>query len=241
MSEGRLKEPVIILGPPRSGTTILGSLLSQHSSFGYFEEPRAVWRWGNEKHSDWMGPELASHSVKKYIREYFLRELNKMDRPRLLEKTPQNCLRPEFVNEIFPDAKYIIVHRDPFETIRSIESFWTDHTHGVKSIGSRKLLEKLSEKLRHTSPRQYLPYAVELAKRLLPTKSNAPSVMWGPRLPGLAQMTRDMAIAEVAAYQWRMCMERISHFANVVGEDRVQIWRLEEMNENSFEDIINFL
>ena len=64
----RLDEPVIILGPPRSGTTILGNLLSNHSEFGYFEEPRAVWRWGNEKRSDLLKPDYATEKVKQHSR-----------------------------------------------------------------------------------------------------------------------------------------------------------------------------
>jgi hypothetical protein len=237
MSEDRLKEPVIILGPPRSGTTILGSLLSQHSSFGYFEEPRAVWRWGNEKHSDWMAPQCATPEVKGYIRDYFGDRLEEQGKARLLEKTPQNCLRPEFVDSIFPDAKYIIVHRDPIETIRSIEAFWSENTHGVQSIGGKKIWRKIRE----TSFRQLAPYAVEFAKRIMPKKADRPNVMWGPRLPGLSEMTRDMSLSEVAAFQWRFCMERIAVFSEQLGPSRVQVWRLEEMNENSFEEILNFL
>lgn len=237
MSEELLKKPVIILGPPRSGTTILGSLLSQHSHFGYFEEPRAVWRWGNEKHSDWMGPECATHDVKRYIRGYFGDRLKEMGKARLLEKTPQNCLRPEFVDSIFPDAKYIIVHRDPIETVRSIESFWTDNTYGVQSIGSKKIWRKI----RQTSFRQLAPYALEFAKRIMPKRAGRPNVMWGPRLPGLSEMTRDMSISEVAAYQWRYCMERIATFSGSIEPSRIQVWALEDMNENSFAKILDYI
>jgi hypothetical protein len=234
----RLDEPVIILGLLRSRTTIRGNLLGRHSEFGYFEEPRAVWRWGNEKRSDLLKPDHATEKVKQHIRGYFDQKLLNFGKNRLLEKTPQNCLRCEFVDRVIPNAKYLFIYRDPVETIASIQSFWEQHTHGVSSTGGQKLLAKL----RHTKPSQVLSYAREFIKRIMPKRSDGlPNVMWGPRLPGLPEMVRDMTIAEVAVMQWRFYIECTATFLSGISKDRYLVLKLEEMDESTFEQILQFL
>lgn len=44
--------------------------------------------------------------------------------PRLLEKTPKNSLRIPLLNEIFPDARYIYLFRDPRENMSSMIEAW---------------------------------------------------------------------------------------------------------------------
>ncbi|MDQ6840024.1 MAG: sulfotransferase, partial [Actinomycetota bacterium] len=48
----RVRQPVIVLGAPRSGTTLLASILSAHSQVTVVGEPRLVWRYGNDSRSD---------------------------------------------------------------------------------------------------------------------------------------------------------------------------------------------
>ena len=40
--------------------------------------------------------------------------------PRILEKTPKNAVRVSMLNELFPDALYIYLYRNPRENISSI-------------------------------------------------------------------------------------------------------------------------
>ena len=44
--------------------------------------------------------------------------------PRFLEKTPKNSLRIPFLNEVFPDARYIYLFRDPRENMSSMIEAW---------------------------------------------------------------------------------------------------------------------
>lgn len=223
------------MGPPRSGRTILGALLAQHSSVAYFEEPRSVWRYGNESVSDLLKPSLAREEVKQHIRNYFVTNTHRAGKTRMLEKTPQNCLRPDFMDAVFPDARYVAITRDPYATIASIASFWRDHTHSLSGIGKKKILEKIKQ----TSLRQLFPYSKEFIKRALPSLGNKPSVMWGPRLPGLEGMVKDLTLNEVAAYQWRYCTEYLSNFAQR-NPNKIQMWSLEKLNEAHFREILEF-
>src|SRR5690606_33866497 len=43
---------------------------------------------------------------------------------RLLEKTPKNALRVPFLAEVFPDATFLYLYRDPRETISSMLDAW---------------------------------------------------------------------------------------------------------------------
>ena len=155
---------------------------------------------------------------------------------RILEKTPQNSLRPDFVHAVFPEAVFLVITRDPYATIASITSFWRNHTKSLTGISKNKLLEKLKQ----TSPQQLLPYAVEFVKRALPSNSSSPAVMWGPRLPGLEEMVKNLSLNEVAAHQWRQCMEYIFHFS-CKHPNVVRAWALEDLNESDMREMMDFV
>ena len=121
MSEAALLErPIIVIGAPRSGTTMLSNVLSLHSSLGYVDEPRLVWRWKNDAKSDMLRPEDARPEVVAYIHAAFAKQVHEQGRTRLLEKTPSNALRMGFVDRVFPDAIYLHILRDGRDSVLGI-------------------------------------------------------------------------------------------------------------------------
>ena len=55
MSAGnRIQSPILIVGSPRSGTTLLGKILSSHPEVAYWEEPRTIWSQGHA----WRGDDV---------------------------------------------------------------------------------------------------------------------------------------------------------------------------------------
>ena len=94
-----LKEVVIILGAPRSGTTILSNLLGQHRDVELAIEPRMTWRYGNDRRSDMLDPKHATPEIIAHIRNTFADLMRKNNKTRLIEKTPSNSIRPEFVRD----------------------------------------------------------------------------------------------------------------------------------------------
>ena len=66
-----LDRPIVVVGAPRSGTTLMGELLSAHPALAHVEEPRLTWRYGNDAKSDMLGPEDARPEVCQFIRQRF--------------------------------------------------------------------------------------------------------------------------------------------------------------------------
>ena len=193
-----LKKPVIIVGPPRSGTTVLALILMQHPELTYLDEPRLVWRYGNDRKSDMLSPEDATPAVCAHIRSEFAKAVRESGRPRLLEKTPANSLRLGFVDRVLPDCKIIHIMRNGVESVLSIRRFWTQHAAGVKR-------SKLLQRLREVGLRRAPFYAKEMLRRSLgrriPGMVNKP--VWGPRIPGIDALLRDLDLLAVCALQWR--------------------------------------
>lgn len=237
-----LERPVIVLGAPRAGTSILGRILQQHPAFVHVKEPRLIWRYGNDGRSDQLSLEHARPEVVRYIRERFGRLVTKAGGGRLLEKTPSNSLRVAFVNAVFPDAQFVHITRNGFESALSIREFWLNRTASVTG-GTRIDADEsiLMERLREIRPRQIPYYAWEFFSRLLPNSSGSPAALWGPRLPGLAAMVRDMPLIEVAAMQWRQCVELARQDGAYLGPERYMEIRLENLNSSNASDVLGFL
>ncbi len=221
--------PVIILGSPRAGTSILGRLLQAHPAFVHVKEPRFIWRYGNDGRSDMFQARHARPEVVAHIRKRFARILAEGGGQRLLEKTPTNSLRVPFVEQVFPDAVYVHVMRNGYDCAASIRSYWLNSTSGVANgrIGDKKSI--LWQRFAEAEPRQVPFYLWELLARLLPGRPGEPKTMWGPRLPGMAQMVRDMDLIEVAGLQWRECVERGAIDGRALGPKRYMEIRLETL------------
>ena len=111
----------IVLASPRSGTTILGEVLGRHPQIAHWYEPYFVWENRFPKFDDDVRPAaLATPKVTRYIRTEFARFRAKSNRPYILEKTPHNALKIPFVKVVFPNAKWIHLYRDGYDTAYSI-------------------------------------------------------------------------------------------------------------------------
>src|SRR3990172_3334542 len=98
-----LRKPIIIIGAPRSGTSLLLSVLGEHRRLAVLSEPRILWRWGNDAKSDLLRAEDARPEVCRHVRSAFADRVREQRRERFVEKTPSNALRPAFVERVFPD------------------------------------------------------------------------------------------------------------------------------------------
>jgi len=226
--------PIIILGAPRSGTTFLGDVLACHSSVRYFVEPNPVWRWGNEGYSDALKREYATPKVVDRIRRYFEDSVTADGKARILEKTPQNCLRASFVDAVFPNARYIHIIRNGYESALSIRANWLRKGKGLEGV-------RVGQRLREIRGTQYLKYGWQFAKRCVFAWRREPVVMWGPRIPGLEQMRKELSLLEVSAYQWKQCTEMARMAGRDLGVDRYQEYCLETLNRERIEEICDFL
>ncbi len=117
----RVRQPIILLGSPRSGTTLLGRILSYHPDVAYWVEPRPIWMHGNAyQKDDVLGPEHLTARSARYIDKRFHHFTVKSGKTRFAEKTPSNSLRVPFIRAMYPDCKLVNIIRDGRAVVRSV-------------------------------------------------------------------------------------------------------------------------
>jgi hypothetical protein len=135
-----LDRPIVILSAPRAGSTLLFETLAQAAG---------VYTIGGESHqliesiaplrpgrgivnSNRLTRRDATTTIIAELRQRFAGRIHDRDgRPpesgaavRLLEKTPKNALRVPFLLEVFPDAQFIFLQRDPRANLSSMMQAW---------------------------------------------------------------------------------------------------------------------
>jgi hypothetical protein len=142
-----LGEPVVIVSAPRSGSTLLFELLMRtrgawtiggesHAVFNGFPHLRAE---NAAFDSGSLGEAQADPVTCERTRACFLFLLRDhtgaryLDREpgarppvvQLVEKTPRNALNIPFLLRVFPNARFLYLHRDPRPTVASLIEAWT--------------------------------------------------------------------------------------------------------------------
>ncbi len=230
-----VRQPIVILGAPRSGTTLLAEVLGAHPDVTVAGEPRLVWRFGNDGRSDELGPEHATPSVVAHIHRHFAATLagSEARGRRLVEKTPANAVRPRFVDAVFPDARFVHITRDGWAAVPSMRTFWERRATGFDA----KQAAKLGRRLREARPSQLPHYAGELLRRL---GSRRHMALYGPRLAGLQQVADELGCLAAAALQWRTCVERTATFGRSLPTDRYLEVQLESLRPADVAGIVEF-
>jgi hypothetical protein len=131
--------PVIVLSTPRSGSTLFFEALAQspglctigRESHGVFERVPGLHPMQRGYDSNRLTAADANPAAVTAVREGFAAMLRDRDgrppagdRVRLLEKTPKNSLRVPFIDRVFPDAYYVLLHRDAREVLASMIEAW---------------------------------------------------------------------------------------------------------------------
>lgn len=150
------ESPVYIVGTGRSGTTILGKTLSLHPDVGFLNEPKALW------HAAHPGEDVIGNYTRgpasyrldagdvdaetaDAVRRMYGAYLSLVGARRVLDKYPEMIFRVPFVRSIFPDATFLFLVRDGWDTVRSIDR-WSDRlgeegetrTHDWWGVDDRK-------------------------------------------------------------------------------------------------------
>jgi hypothetical protein len=233
VSDDLLRAPIVVLGAPRSGTTFLAALIGSHPDCVEAREARLVWRYGNDSRSDELRPVHATPAVVSHIRGSFTEIVREGGGTRLVEKTPANSVRPEFVDVVFPDAKYVHITRNGWGCVPSIRNFWTKRGQGFDAKQGRKTMRRLRE----SRPSQWRFYAGELARRAIGGR-HAP--LYGPRLAGLQTIVDELGHLHASAVQWQACVERSTSFGRAIEPDRYLEVKLETLDDAAIDRIVEF-
>ena len=138
--EPKVRQPVFITGLGRSGTTILGILLSLHRQAGYLNEPKAMWHIidprqdinGNYSSAGaryHMNASDVTPEISRRAHRLYARYLATISAERVVDKYPELIFRVGFVRSIFPDAKFIFMTRNGVNAISSIVK-WSEQESG---------------------------------------------------------------------------------------------------------------
>jgi len=237
-SDGLLARPVIIIGSPRSGTSLLSWILRGHGALMLFEEPRLTWKYGNDAKSDMLRREDARPEVVRNIRGAFHRRMVKSGRARMCEKTPSNALRLDFIDAVFPDARFVHILRNGVDSVLSIESYWNHHATGMGGRHAQRLHERLAE----LNPLRLPHYAAEFVRRVAPRplRGLVGKNVWGPRIPGVRGLLKDLDVLDIACLQWRMCVETACTQGRRLPAGRYREWHLEDMSKDLILSVLYF-
>ena len=208
--------PVVIIGAARSGTNMLRDALTALPGFVTWpcDEIPYIWRHGNRAHpDDEFDRSMARPAVRRFIRAAFAR---RGPRGIVVEKTCANSLRVGFVDEVLPDARLLVVVRHGLDATASAMLRWRAGFDLKYSLAKARFV-----------PPGDLPY---YAARYLGNRTRrlfAPDrrlAVWGPVCAGLRELSGDLPLAELAARQWRRCVERTD--AELAGIDPARVHRL---------------
>lgn len=135
-----LERPLIILSAPRAGSTLLFETLAQAAgiytiggeSHQLIESIAALRPGRGVVNSNRLMRRDATTAIVAELRQRFAGRVHDRDQQpppsgasvRLLEKTPKNALRAPFLLEVFPDAQFVFLQREPRANLSSMMQAW---------------------------------------------------------------------------------------------------------------------
>jgi hypothetical protein len=110
MLDPRLREPVFVVGAPRSGTTFLGSSIGALPEVSYHFEPRVTKAAARMVYDGTWSERRAGRVFRA---SYGLLQVAAAEGGRrFVEKNPENCFVVPFLLHTFPDARFVQIIRD---------------------------------------------------------------------------------------------------------------------------------
>ena len=119
--------PVFLVGFPRSGTTLMDTILRSHSKIEVLEEKptvvaakAAIRKNGyNEIHNNIFPIDILSEAKSAYVKEFRKYIKSSYNNSVYIDKLPLNLIEVPLINQLFPATKFILALRHPFDTILS--------------------------------------------------------------------------------------------------------------------------
>jgi len=152
----KVDRPIYILGTGRSGTTVLGMVLSMHRECAFLNEPKALWHMihpaedliGSYSLTDAsyrLGTADVDQERRQTAHRLYGACLSATFSRRIVDKYPELIFRVPFVMGLFDDAQFVFLIRNGWDTCSSIEK-WSERlgqnvsgdTHDWWGINRRK-------------------------------------------------------------------------------------------------------
>lgn len=246
MNHSALHIPILlIIGPPRSGTSILGRILGTHPAISTWVEPYFVWdRFFRQAPHDERTEEDAKPTVCAQIRRNFADFRKGMGAEIVADKSPRNCLRIPFTQKVFPKAKYLFISRDGRDAVLSIQAQWERKEAVFSGAENRRQRKQLTIMLDKWLARRPLwrfrlralgfelgPWYLRGRKGMLNQVRWEGRFGWGPRFKGWQQMIDQLEPIQFYAHQWAACARGM-----IRGNPRIPVEQKFEMRYEDFVD-----
>ena len=218
------RQYVVVIGAARSGTKFVRDLIG--ASTGCCHVPydvNYVWRTGNGAHpDDALPPETCTPAIARRI-DRILQKLSGWRPHRadwIVEKTVSNCVRVSFIDNVFPETRYIHLIRDGRDVVESSFRQWN------APVSLRYALKKL----------RYLPlrnvgyaffYALNMLRGRLSGRRGVG--VWGVRYPGIEEEMKTKSVLEICARQWERCVVTANRDFQKIPSERQLVVRYEKL------------
>jgi hypothetical protein len=119
--------PIFVVGCPRSGTSVLLDLLRQSGAVRSIQdEGHILWQaYHHPSRRGWDSDALTGQEVCPREREYIYLAVRLLVRDRrFVDKTPENCLRIPYLQELFPGASFVFLRRRAADNVSSLMEGW---------------------------------------------------------------------------------------------------------------------
>ena len=118
-------QPTFLIGFPRSGTTLLDTILRTHSNIDVVEEQPMINKMNESlgRDSTISMIENMDNTAVEIASGFYLEELKKHieigKKQIVIDKLPLNILKLPLINQVFPNAKFIVALRHPLDCVLS--------------------------------------------------------------------------------------------------------------------------
>lgn len=231
-------EPVFLIGAGRSGTKFLRDVLAHSSEIAKIPyDVGYIWRYSNEGLAhDEFEPILATEAIKAYIRKTLPKLVDSSESSGeryFIEKSVPNALRPKFVHEIFPNARFIHLIRDGRSVVESSMRLW-------KSPPDKGYLLAKLKYFPITNYKYAFWYSINLFKGLLKGRGQR---VWGPRYIGMEDDSQTEPLETICSKQWKKCVDNSLEQLAQVPDSQVITVRYEDLmsSESEILRILDFL
>ena len=210
--------PLFIIGAPRSGTNALRDSLTRLPGFYTWpcDEINFIFRHGHALNNhDVLSASDVNRRDQKYIYSFFRQFSSKVSHrisaqsPKgeftIVEKTCANCLRLPYIYHLFPNARFIFLTRNPYDSVLS-----TMDRYISKSINFKYLFSKLKYTPLSDLPLYSLSFFYSRFRRLI--DPDFPLSTWGPRFPNYDRARSLLSLQAFCFLQWWFCNESASSF-----------------------------
>lgn len=228
---------ILVVGMARSGTTLVSHILGSLPGVHIEVEPHALWKSGNFHHFNDEDYDINFRSV-NHIRSKIL---NAAKGKHVVEKSPINCLRPDLVYAVFPNAKIVYIERDPVRCINSnyVRSLKKDSFRfsiilkkyfvytGTEDLEGAISDRKLFQQIRFPDIFYFLAYSCYMlwlrqVKNLLP---------FGPKIKNFASITKDKGLLVFHTQVYKKSIIYKERYKGLFG-DRMEVFNLEKIMHN---------